>query len=232
MATPEIHIHVSLERKSKKNGKSGERPNTDGKPLKRQRVDVRRGKKEKGNDTGEGQAPASKRDLLSTNTQSFRHLFSFGANQTAGVGGTETVSGDRKEGESGREAKVEKSPSVEPAIRFSIFDDEEDVTVKTAESPSGIADSLTTSHGDSKGLLFSEPAQGEFLIHNGLAHDSPADVRAIAVGFNGSCSSVAKLQSEWLDGGKKDELREDLRLKRYKRMRGRVLGKSASNSGR
>jgi hypothetical protein len=59
-------------------------------------------------------------------------------------------------------------------------------------------------------------------VHDGLAADSEADILALAMSFCGADRSVAELEEEWFNGGKRESIREDFRLKRMKRLRGRV----------
>lgn len=232
MATPEIHVLTPRDGRSNKSRKKNEVASNDGKPSKRQRVVVRRGKKEQDGDMAKAQGPVVKRDLLSTNTQSFRHLFSFGTDQGGGAGSANAVGIVEPAGESGGRTEQIKplDAEPEPAVRFSIFDEEEVVPETAVEDPSALGGlGATNQEGlEVVSIPSAKAEKEEVFVHDGLAHDSPADVRVMALEFNGSGCSVAELQTEWLDGGKKDELREDLRMKRYKRMRGRAPGMPSS----
>lgn len=223
MATPEIHILAPRDSTGEKCRRKDEDAPREAKPSKRQRVRVRRGKQENQADRMEAQTVAGKRDLLSTNTQSFRHLFSFGGYRRCGIGGESFMSCDDKTDGNGINDKQSEPPDVKSAFRFSIFDDEV-VAENAAEDPSASV-SLDPTNGPCvqvDNVSFAEAQKQEVVVHDGLAYHSPEDVRAVALKFNGSGCSLAKLQTEWLDGGKKDEVREDLRLKRYKRMKGRA----------
>lgn len=234
MASPEIHILAPRDGSKGKRQKKERAASGHGKPSKRQRVGVRRGNEDKDGEEAEVQRPVVKRELLSTNTQSFRHLFSFALDQGDGADSANAVSENGNKRESGGGAEPSKPRDVEPEVRFSIFDEEE-VVVKTAAEASPALAGLDASDKhdvEVQNLPFAKAAKEEFVVHDGLAHDSLADVRAMALEFNGSGLNIAELQTEWLDGGKKEDLREDLRLKRYKRMRGRSLSKDGLRRNR
>jgi hypothetical protein len=69
-------------------------------------------------------------------------------------------------------------------------------------------------------------AVAEYVVRDGLATDD-GNVMSLARSFCGADRTINDLETEWLEGGRKEAMREDLRMRRQKRLRGRALGASS-----
>jgi hypothetical protein len=69
-------------------------------------------------------------------------------------------------------------------------------------------------------------AVAEYVVRDGLATDD-GNVMSLARSFCGADRTINDLETEWLEGGRKETMREDLRMRRQKRLRGRALGASS-----
>jgi hypothetical protein len=230
MSTPEIHIRVPSDPKGKalsKRRRTADSAGADEKPAKRRRGDGRSSMQEPTAPPGESKS-LSKRALLSNNTESFRHLFSFGSKAPSPEVAAHAAA-EPPESLSAAAAKPAKDRTVAaaaPVVRFSIRPEPDDVRAL----PTKLAATYQADHTED--TSFVERTEGRstfgrekgYVVHDGLAQDTPSDVRAMALKYFGGDKTVTELQTEWLDGGKRDDMREDLRLKRYRRKRGRVLG--------
>lgn len=241
MSTPEIHIRASKHRKSKREASFGSKQdavvNLDKKLSKRRRVNAQCDLQIPST-AKEEDMPQLKSDLLSNNTQSFRHLFSFGSANMHAENATNANATNANITTSEVTAAIDDngarvSLTSEAVVRFTVFDEEEDILNVRADPSAAVpVDVASDTACDASVVCSPTPeTRSDYVIHDGLALDSPAVVRALALDYCGHGRTVAELQAEWMDGGKKNGIREDLRLKRYKRLRGRVLGKSGSRDG-
>lgn len=243
MGEPEIHVvSQSLsEKKSRSSKKSKRSPGlencTPQSVPKRQRKDKTAVDDSLKTDEGVRKEPGVR---LSTNTQSFRHLFSFGS-KTGPVKDRHGLEPGPKDvrigGDSDDSASVE-SPEDTKEV-FSLLGK----PVVAGEKDSPVGDSapvqfavhaapltLTPNTHDAKPEPLAKPIAEEYVVRDGLVLDSDFDVLSMARTFCGADCSVERLESEWFDGGKKEVIREVLRTKRHKHLRGRTLGSTAGQS--
>jgi hypothetical protein len=188
-------------------------------------------------------------------TQSFRHLFSFGNSNASAheaapqinaepaeacqlelKASHETASERELGGSATLAAKADPTKKKESEPVFSLFGEPVECA---ALNPSEIPFPLSPTVAESR--LQPAPESSEFLrlaeatrkrpvvdyvAHDGLAGDQDAETMELALSFCGADRTVEELETEWTSGGKREAMREDLRLKRHKRLRGRVLGAS------
>lgn len=238
MAEPEIHVvsqkstgRTSKEKTSSKRRARKEDRTSQGAPKRPRKEAAGSEEAVKGNVGEDKQAVVR----LSTNTQSFRHLFSFGEKRSE----TLTKIGSGNELEEGHPtSKVECTvserafqPAKEP---FSLFGEPH---ISLEHAPSSPRRGPETPASDEKrgsgsvgnGQEVRKIAE-EYVVRDGLALDSENDVLAMARTYCGADCSVERLEEEWFDGGKKESMREVLRTKRLKHLRGRTLGSSAKQN--
>lgn len=205
MSAPEIHIEKARDAKEP--------------PRKRRRSSSSKAEKKA--------APAAdaptKRSLLSKDTSSFRHLFSFGDG-----GGEEKDKGCDVEWKDRDEA-----PAPTP-VPGSIFAKLETAAARVGgneaeeEQVEEVVEEMEVEVAQGEEYYEAEPvAEPVYVVRDGLAANSHDEVLAMAKRFCGVERSVEDLEREWTEGGRREALREDLRSKRHKRIRGRVLGANA-----
>jgi hypothetical protein len=243
MSVPEIHIRTPREAQgaptAERQRRDGKRPGDVRRP-KRRRAKGQASAGDGGAVGGDAPELLPKRSLLSSNTQSFRHLFSFGskAAPAPSAGLKESSAADAaaaaaaaaatagKDAVAGRSAADEDADRVAP---FSLFGSPVEAEQLRGPLPVGRADVSAGDGSDAVGP--GTPTPGVYVVRDGLAAESAEEILSMARRYCGADRSPEDLEAEWLDGGKKEALREDLRLKRYKRLRGRVLGPATGRDG-
>lgn len=208
MSAPEIHIEKTR----------------DAKEPSRKRRRSSSSKAEKKNAVPAADAP-TKRSLLSKDTSSFRYLFSFGDG-----GGDEKSKGSDVEGQDRDEAPAPVPGSIFAKLEIAaaraggneVEDEQAEVAVEKMEVE--VVHDEDYYEAEPVAEPVSEPV---YVVKDGLAADSHEEVLAMAKRFCGVDMSVEDLEREWTEGGRREALREDLRSKRHKRIRGRVLGANA-----
>lgn len=184
----------------------------------------------------------------SNNVQSFRYLFSFGS----GGGETfrtatnlETVASENESQVriSGENTSISR-PSEEPTT-FRLLEDTESVEnatlptrknsmegdQKTPEGPPELAEMEHDRLDDVGPASVTETLTGQHQHCHveqsrtcAFGEESESEILALAMSFCGADSSIEELEKEWFEGGQREAMREELKRKRYKRLRGRKLG--------
>jgi hypothetical protein len=109
-----------------------------------------------------------------------------------------------------RDDEVDRDPKMN-TLGFSAGDDVSDgAMISIAKAPGTASPAV------------SRPNEDDYVVHDGLASDDEADILALAMSFCGADKSIAELDDEWFNGGKREFFREDFRMKRMKRLRSRV----------
>jgi hypothetical protein len=184
----------------------------------------------------------------SQHVQSFRHLFSFAKepevpsqgrrnspNHEANIGGGETL----VQGVRDRTMELDSNDDGEPNLGGKMFalvaesDDEVDRDPEMTALGFGTGDcgtdaamiNIAKAPGTASPAV-PRPDVDDYVVHDGLASDDEADILALAMSFCGADKSVAELDDEWFNGGKREFVREDFRMKRMKRLRSRVQSSS------
>lgn len=229
--------------RSQRNGEKKKRKGDSPSPGDANRAAKKR--RAKSNDSSVGQVEKIARP--SSQPSSLRHLFSFGAGgkgNSAVKNGGESKS-DKTTTSSGKAVKEQgcdsslsefSAPKAGPFSLSSALNLHEDDTVQceaVGSSPRNTTADIQMQPAvaavDKGDTQVPEVPNGNIRLphvaprepSDGLASEKDADVLALAESFCGAERRIEDLESKWF-GGQRESLREELRLRRMKRLRGRA----------
>lgn len=184
----------------------------------------------------------------SQNTQSFRHLFTFGATSdgragseyegcnNGGIAGNVHSSQGASEHSNSNENNPTNGKAFQLLQNYSTDDSAlPNVTPMVIDKETDVCDRILTPSEQERKLFVSNSTStpsvpfstmpldidSEQLHSSGFGEDDESEILNLAMTFCGAGKSLKELELEWFEGGQREAIREDLRLKRYKRLRGR-----------